>query len=149
LLPVLQYNQERTHVIPAEPSLEISPAVKPRTILIADDSQRVRAIVRRAIERETAFSICGEATDGAEAVAKAKELAPDLILLDLRMARLTGLEVAGILRRAQPNIRIIMVTMYADEINPTLASLFRVDAVVSKSDGITRLLEQVETLLAN
>jgi DNA-binding NarL/FixJ family response regulator len=136
-------------MIPVEPSLQTSPPVKPRTILIADDSQRVRTILRRALERETAFNICGEATDGAEAVAKAKELTPDLILLDLRMARLTGLEVAGILRRAQPNIRIIMVTMYADEINPTLASLFRVDAVFSKSAGITKLIEQVETLLAN
>jgi DNA-binding NarL/FixJ family response regulator len=136
-------------VIPTEPSLQASPPVKPRTILIADDSQRVRTIVRRALERETAFSICGEATDGAEAIAKAKELTPDLILLDLRMARLTGLEVAGILRKAQPNIRIIMVTMYADEINPTLASLFRVDAVFSKSDGITKLIERIETLLAD
>jgi DNA-binding NarL/FixJ family response regulator len=136
-------------MVSAEPSAEPPPPVKPRTILIADDSQRVRSIVRRALERETAFNICGEATDGAEAVAKAKELTPDLILLDLRMARLTGLEVAGILRKAQPNIRIIMVTMYADEINPTLASLFRLDAVFDKTDGITKLIERVETLLAD
>lgn len=133
---------------PAEPSLQASPPVKPRTILIADDSERVRTILRRALERETPFSICGEATDGVEAVTKARQLNPDLILLDLRMARLTGLEVAGILRKAQPNIRIIMVTMYADEINPILASLFRVDAVFSKADGITKLIEQVETILA-
>ncbi|MFZ0523724.1 MAG: response regulator transcription factor [Candidatus Acidiferrales bacterium] len=125
-----------------------SPPVKPRTILIADDSERVRTILRRVLERETPFSVCGEATDGAEAVTKARQLNPDLILLDLRMARLTGLEVAGILRKAQPNIRIIMVTMYADELNPTLASLFRVDAVFSKSDGITKLIEKVETILA-
>ncbi len=130
-------------------SLQPSPSVKPRTILIADDSERVRTIIRRALERETPFSICGEATDGAEAVTKARQLNPDLILLDLRMARLTGLEVAGILRKAQPKIRIIMVTMYADEINPTLASLFRVDAVVSKSEGITKLIDRVETLLAD
>lgn len=131
-----------------ESSGQPSPPVKQRTILIADDSERVRTILRRALERETPFSVCGEATDGAEAVTKARQLNPDLILLDLRMARLTGLEVAGILRKAQPNIRIIMVTMYADELNPTLASLFRVDAVFSKSDGITKLIEQVETMLA-
>ena len=129
-------------------SVQPSAPVKPRTILIADDSERVRTILRRVIERETPFSICGEATDGAEAVTKARQLNPDLILLDLRMARLTGLEVAGILRKAQPKIRIIMVTMYADELNPTLASLFRVDAVFSKSDGITKLIEKVETILA-
>lgn len=130
------------------PSAQPSSPPRPRTILIADDSQRVRTIVRRALERETAFSICGEATDGVEAVSKAKELAPDLILLDVRMARLNGLEVAGILRQAQPNIRIMIVTMYADQINPKLASLFRVDAVFSKADGMSKLIERVETLLA-
>ena len=137
-------------MIPAAPSTQPPPPPsKPRTILIADDSQRVRAIVRRALERETPFSICGEATDGLEAVSKAKELSPDLILLDVRMARLNGLEVAGILRQALPNLRIMMVTMYAEQINPKLASLFRVDAVFSKADGVTKLIERVETLLAD
>ena len=121
---------------------------KPRTILIADDSEMVRAKIRQALERETDFEICGEATDGVEAVAKAKELTPDLILLDVKMPRLTGLEVAGILRRTQPRIRIMMVTMYAEELNKTLTSLFGVDAVFSKSEGVTKLIERVENLLA-
>jgi DNA-binding NarL/FixJ family response regulator len=121
---------------------------KPRTILIADDSEMVRTKVRQALERETDFEICGEATDGVEAVAKAKELTPDLILLDVKMPRLTGLEVAGILRRTQPRIRIMMVTMYAEELNKKLASRFGVDAVFSKSEGVTKLIERVENLLA-
>jgi DNA-binding NarL/FixJ family response regulator len=121
---------------------------RPRTILIADDSEMVRAKIRQALERETDFEICGEATDGVEAVAKAKELTPDLILLDVKMPRLTGLEVAGILRRTQPRIRIIMVTMYAEEINRKLTSFFGVDAVFSKSEGVTKLIERVENLLA-
>jgi DNA-binding NarL/FixJ family response regulator len=121
---------------------------KPRTILIADDSEMVRAKIRQALERETDFEICGEATDGVEAVAKAKELTPDLILLDVKMPRLTGLEVAGILRHTQPRIRIMMVTMYAEELNKKLASLFGVDAVFSKSEGVIKLIELVENLLA-
>ena len=121
---------------------------KPRTILIADDSKMVRAKIRQALERETDFEICGEATDGVEAVAKAKELTPDLILLDVKMARLNGLEVAGILRQAQPRIRIMMVTMYAEELNNKLTSVFGVDAVFSKSEGATKLIERVENLLA-
>jgi DNA-binding NarL/FixJ family response regulator len=121
---------------------------KPRTILIADDSEMVRAKIRQALERETDFEICGEATDGVEAVAKAKELTPDLILLDVKMPRLTGLEVAGILRHTQPRIRIMMVTMYAEELNKKLTSLFGIDAVFSKSEGVTRLIERVENLLA-
>jgi DNA-binding NarL/FixJ family response regulator len=121
---------------------------RPRTILIADDSEMVRAKIRQALERETDFEICGEATDGVEAVAKAKELTPDLILLDVKMPRLTGLEVAGILRRTQPRIRIMMVTMYAEELNRKLTSFFGVDAVFSKSEGVTKLIERVENLLA-
>ncbi|HEY4950653.1 MAG TPA: response regulator transcription factor [Candidatus Acidoferrales bacterium] len=121
---------------------------KPRTILIADDSEMVRTKIRQALERKTDFEICGEATDGLEAVAKAKELTPDLILLDVKMPRLNGLEVAGILRHTLPGIRIIMVTMYAEELNKKLASLFGIDAVFSKSEGVTRLIERVENLLA-
>ena len=120
---------------------------KPRTILIADDSEMVRAKIRQALERETDFEICGEANDGVEAVAKAKELTPDLILLDVKMPRLTGLEVAGILRQAQPRIRIMMVTMYAEELNKKLAAVFGIDAVFSKSEGVTKLIERVENLL--
>ena len=121
---------------------------KPRTILIADDSEMVRAKIRQALERETDFEICGEAADGVEAVAKAKELTPDLILLDVKMPHLNGLEVAGILRHTQPRVRIMMVTMYAEELNKKLASLFGVDAVFSKSEGVTKLIERVENLLA-
>jgi DNA-binding NarL/FixJ family response regulator len=121
---------------------------KRRTILIADDSELVRGKIRQALQRGTDFQICGEATDGVEAVAKAKELTPDLILLDVKMPRLTGLEVAGILRHTLPRIRIMMVTMYAEELNKKLTSLFGIDAVFSKSEGVTRLIERVEHLLA-
>jgi len=134
--------------MPPTDAADRSEVNKPRTILIADDSEMVRTKIRQALERGTDFEICGEATDGLEAVAKAKELTPDLILLDVKMPRLTGLEVAGILRHTQPGIRIMMVTMYAEELNKRLTSLFGIDAVFSKSEGVTRLIERVENLLA-
>jgi DNA-binding NarL/FixJ family response regulator len=133
--------------VPPTDAFGLSGLNKPRTILIADDSEMVRAKIRQALERETDFEICGEANDGVEAVAKAKELTPDLILLDVKMARLNGLEVAGILRQAQPRIRIMMVTMYAEELNNKLTSVFGIDAVFSKSEGVTKLIERVENLL--
>jgi DNA-binding NarL/FixJ family response regulator len=58
-----------------------------KTILIAADSEKARATIRQALEHETEFRVCGEATDGVEAVSQAKELAPDLIILDLRCPR--------------------------------------------------------------
>ena len=120
---------------------------KPRTILIADDNEMMRAKIRQALERETDFEICGEATDGLEAVAKAKELTPALILLDVKMPHLNCLQVAGILRHTQPGTRITMVTMYAEELNKKLTSLFGIDAAFSKSEGVTKLIERVENLL--
>lgn len=134
--------------MPPTDAADCSELNKPRTILIADDSEMVRAKIRQALERETDFEICGEASDGLEAVAKAKALTPDLILLDVKMPRLTGLEVAGILRRTLPRIRIMMVTMYAEELNKKLTSFFGIDAVFSKSEGVTKLIERVENLLA-
>ncbi|HJZ51605.1 MAG TPA: response regulator transcription factor, partial [Candidatus Acidoferrales bacterium] len=95
-------------VLPRKPGL-----VTPKTILIADDNERVRTVVRQALERETSFKVCAEATDGTDAVSKAKELEPDLVILDVRMPGLNGVEVAGILRYALPKVRIIFVTMYA------------------------------------
>jgi DNA-binding NarL/FixJ family response regulator len=122
---------------------------KPKTILIADDSDVVRGIVRESLERETGCTICGEATNGADAISKARELAPDLIILDVRMPRLNGIEVAAILRHAMPNLRIILISMFADDLGQKLTSALHVDASLSKSDGIAKLIASVKNLLAD
>ena len=120
---------------------------KRKNILIADDSELVRTKIRRALERDTPFEVCGEAINGTDAVSKAKELSPDLIILDVRMPRLNGIEVAGILRYALPEIRIVLVTMYAEDLEESLTSLFRIDAVLDKANGLTQLTARVRNLL--
>jgi DNA-binding NarL/FixJ family response regulator len=122
---------------------------KLKTILIADDSAMMRTIIRQAVERDTGFVVCGEAVDGTDAVSKAKELSPDLIILDVRMPGLNGIEVAGILRYALPKIRIVLMTMYAQDIERNLTSLFRIDAVLSKAGGLTELTAHVTSLMAD
>jgi CheY-like chemotaxis protein len=72
-------------ILPSPPRL-----AKLRTILIADDNERVRGVIRQALERDTGFKICGEAADGTDAVSKAKELGPDLVILDARLPGLTA-----------------------------------------------------------
>jgi DNA-binding NarL/FixJ family response regulator len=122
---------------------------RPKTILIADDNESVRAVIRRSLECETSFKICGEATDGVEAVSKAKELTPDLIVLDMRMPRLNGMEVAATLREAMPRVRVVLISMYGDDLAKTSTSAIHLDAVIPKSDGITTLIESVKNLLAD
>lgn len=122
---------------------------KPKTILIADDSAMVRTAIRQALERDTEFVVCGEASDGTEAVSKAKELEPDLILLDVRMPGLNGMEVAGILRYALPKVRIALLTMYAEDLGKYFTSLFRIDAVLAKANGLADFTALVTGLLAD
>jgi DNA-binding NarL/FixJ family response regulator len=139
---------ERSNVTPAKLS-GYSGLNKPKTILIADDNEPVRTMIRRALERDTDFTVCGEAVDGTDAVTKAKGLSPDLIILDVRMPGLNGIEVAGILRYALPKIRIVLVTMCAEDIEKHLTSLFRIDAVLAKANGLTELTAHVTSLLAD
>ena len=120
---------------------------KRKNILIADASEMVRTKIRQAFVRDTPFEVCGEAVDGTDAVSKAKELSPDLIILDVRMPGLNGIEVAGILRYALPKLRIVLVTMYAEDLEKNITSLFRIDAVVDKADGLTEMTGYVRSLL--
>jgi DNA-binding NarL/FixJ family response regulator len=146
---MLVAQQERRKVDAAQASAHHPVLNKPKTILIADDSAVIRTIIRQAIERDTEFVVCGEAVDGTEAVSKARELAPDLIILDVRMPGLNGMEVAGILRYALPHLRIALVTMYAEDLGKNFTSLFRIDAVLAKANGLTELTAHIRSLLAN
>jgi DNA-binding NarL/FixJ family response regulator len=109
----------------------------------------VRTAVRQAIEQDTQFTVCGEAADGTQAVSKAKELSPDLIILDVRMPGLNGIEVAGILRYALPKIRIVLVTMYAEDLLQSFASLFGIDGVFAKASGLAEMTALVTNLLSD
>jgi DNA-binding NarL/FixJ family response regulator len=120
-----------------------------KTILIADDNELVRTMIRRTLVRDTDFTVCGEAVDGTDAVSKAKELSPDLIILDVRMPGLYRIEVAGILRYALPKLKIVLLTMYAEAIEKNLTSLFRVDAVLTKTGGLTELTAHVRKVMAD
>ncbi|MGA9472271.1 MAG: response regulator transcription factor [Terriglobales bacterium] len=136
--------------MPAAKSPDLHPALdKRKTILIADDSELVRKKIRQALERDTDFEVCGEVSNGSEAVGKARELAPDLIILDVRMPCLSGIDVAGVLRYALPKTRRVLLTMYAEDVGPNLVSQFQIDAVLAKADGLADLGAQVKRLLSD
>ena len=116
-------------------------------ILIVDDNANIRHLLRMFIESSTSFKVCGEAENGAEAIEKAKKLQPDLILLDLTLPGMSGTEASSVLRLVAPHVKIILFTMHADGVNQSLASIFRLDRVISKADSISTLGEHIKALL--
>jgi DNA-binding NarL/FixJ family response regulator len=85
----------------------------PYTILIADDSPYIREALCNVFEREEEFDVCGEAENGREAVEKAQELHPDLILLDLSMPVMNGLDATRVLKQMMPEVPVIMFSAYS------------------------------------
>jgi two-component system chemotaxis response regulator CheY len=116
------------------------------TILIADDSLFIREALCRFFERED-FNVCGEAENGKEAVDKAQELHPDLILLDLSMPVMNGLEATRVLKRMMPEVPVIMYSAYADSSTEKAARSAGVWALVSKSENISVLLGKAHSAL--
>jgi two-component system response regulator NreC len=84
-------------------------------ILLADDHAVLRAGLRLLIEAQADMVCVGEAGDGLETLARAEQLQPDLVLLDLSMPRLGGLAALPEIRRKAPQTRILVLTMHADE----------------------------------
>jgi DNA-binding NarL/FixJ family response regulator len=118
----------------------------PKRILIVEDEVVVRRAIRAFLEHRH-FEICGEAANGHEALEKAAALRPDLITLDLSMPGMNGIEAASLLRTKAPGIPIVIYTMLEDVLGKSLASTLGVKAVVSKADGLVKLLACIEAVL--
>jgi two-component system, chemotaxis family, chemotaxis protein CheY len=118
-----------------------------KSILVVDDSDITRKITRLFLEIQIGFEVCGEAVDGMDAIEKAKELKPDLILLDLAMPRMNGIEAASVIKGMMPQLPIVLFTMYKETVGNALASAVGIDAVFSKPDGGWKLVECVRALL--
>ena len=119
----------------------------PNGILVVDDNTNIRHLLRVFVETN-GFKVCGEAENGADAIEKAKQLRPDLVLLDLTMPIMTGTEAAPILKRMMPQVKIILFTMHADGMNKSMPVASGVDVVIAKSDSIKKLREHLTALLA-
>jgi DNA-binding NarL/FixJ family response regulator len=84
-------------------------------LLIADDHALVRSGLRSMLNREPGFDIIGEAENGREAVELCRSLRPDLVLMDVRMPKMDGLEATRIIKHEYPEIRVLMVTMHENQ----------------------------------
>ena len=95
------------------------------------------------------FVVCGEAEQGRDAVEKAPSLRPDLIVLDLSMPVMNGLEAAPLLVKILPNVWIILFTFHDEPEMQRLSRAAGIHAVVPKSKAVTHLVAQAEALTAS
>lgn len=87
---------------------------RPLRVLVADDDPDMRLLARSLLDVDARFEVVGDASDGHQAVERAREHRPDVVLLDAAMPRLGGLDALPLLRRAAPGARVVMFTARAD-----------------------------------
>jgi two-component system, chemotaxis family, chemotaxis protein CheY len=107
----------------------------PHCVLIVDDNAAVRRMIRSQIE-SAGLEVCGEAVDGLDAIEKAKVLKPDLIIMDLSMPRMNGLDAARELGRICPNVPILLNTLHADVLRGQRELPAGVKEVVAKTENL-------------
>jgi len=117
------------------------------SILIADDSSEWRERAREILRERPGWEIIAEACDGQDAVQFAADLRPDVVLLDIGMPVLNGLEAAKIIRHACPEARIIFVTLHNDEDITGSATEIGAVGYVLKTEAASELLRVIEAAL--
>lgn len=122
--------------------------MEPLRILIADDNPLVRCGLRMLIEQHEGWSVCGEATDGLEAVRKATDLKPNVILLDISMPNLDGLSALPIIRQKAPQSEIFILTVHHSVDLARVAADRGARAYIIKSLLTTELVPHIEALAA-
>ena len=118
-----------------------------KCVLIVDDNASIRQALCELFKREADFEECGEAENGKVAIEKAQLLRPDLIVLDLSMPVMNGLEAARVLKRVMPTVPLIMYSAFGDEFAEHQARLIGISEVVSKSEHASVLIHKARGLL--
>ena len=120
--------------------------IRPCRILIVDDHKAVRRKVRALIVQRGGWSVCGEAGDGIEAVDMVRNLQPDIVVMDVSMPRMNGVEAARILRREFPNIDIVMISQNDPRLVRQQAAEVHAQGCVSKIDLARDLVPVLDSL---
>ena len=119
-----------------------------RRILIADDHAVVRRSIRALLQSHSEWIVCGEASDGRDAVEQARRFRPDVVLLDVSMPKLNGLEAAREIRRAAPDAQLIVLTMHAFDQMAAEVRRAGASSLVLKSEADDSLIRAIESLPA-
>ena len=116
-------------------------------ILVADDHEVMRMGIRNLLEAKSNWNICAEASDGQDAVEKALQCDPDIIIMDITMPKMNGLEAARAIAEARPDIPVILFSLHlSDEMTRSFDNP-AIRGAVSKGEAARDLVDAVETVL--
>jgi chemotaxis response regulator CheB len=118
-----------------------------KSVLLVDDSAHIRQALCELFKREGDFEGCGEAENGKDAIKKAQDLCPDLIVLDLSMPVMNGFDAARVLKRLMPTVPLIIYSAFGHRLAENQARLIGISEVVSKSEHASVLIHKARGLL--
>jgi DNA-binding NarL/FixJ family response regulator len=118
-----------------------------RSVLLVDDNVMIRKMLYGLFIAELDFEVCGEAQNGREAIEKAQQLNPDLIIMDLSMPVMNGIDAARALNQLMPRVPVIIFSEYGNAFSEKEARSAGISAVVSKSEHISALVSKARALL--
>jgi PAS domain S-box-containing protein len=116
-------------------------------VLIVDDADDIRTLLRMKLDREENFEVVGEAADGLDAVEKARELQPGLVLLDMAMPRMDGLQALPLIREAVPGVRVIVLSGFNQGTLEKEALAAGADRYIVKGGSMRELVDEIEKVL--
>jgi DNA-binding NarL/FixJ family response regulator len=116
-------------------------------ILIADDHVVIRKMLKALLETREGWEVCGEAANGREAVTKAQELKPDLMIMDLAMPIMDGIRASRELSKSMPTVPIVMHTLHYSLELEVEARKAGIRQVIAKVDSGERLMNAIEALV--
>lgn len=116
-------------------------------VLLVDDHQLVREGIKHVLEHDSGLFVCGEAENGKEAVAKTITLKPDVVLMDLSMPVMGGIEATGLIRRSSPATKIIILSLHDSNLVEEQAKKAGAHAFVCKSRSAGDLIDVINAIL--
>ena len=118
-----------------------------KMVLVVDDNAVIRQGLCRLFTAEADFDVCGKAENGQDAIEKAQVLHPDLIVMDLSMPVMNGIDAARTLKTLMPMVPVIIFSEYSDVFSEQEARSAGISALVSKSEHVSVLIDRVRALL--
>jgi two-component system, chemotaxis family, chemotaxis protein CheY len=118
-----------------------------KSVLVIDDNAFIRQVLRGVFTSEAGFDVCGEAENGQVAIEKAQALQPDLIVMDLSMPVMNGIDATRALKTLMPTVPVIVFSEYSDAFSEEEARSAGISALVSKSEHVSVLIGKARALL--